>query len=476
MSRRRFSRSAPTRWTPTPSLLAIPLLIAAAVILGGASGAGALPNMVLQLLSITLAWLTVLSRNRPELGRSEWMLVSIGAAFLVVGLVQLIPLPPSVWTALGGRDAIANQYHLLGVAPPALPVSLAAARTVAGLLVLSVAAGVFSLLYRADDAGLRAFAWAVAGMAAVSVGVGLAQLVGGEHSPLYFYSVTNRGQPVGFFANSNHLATLELMALPMIAALAARGAGSSAGAGSTDGGKDAGNVILLGALGVLVLMGAVTNGSLAALALLLPTAIGCFVLFRGGRSRKVALIAFGSVLVLVAAFVLLSLNSQFISGYASTSLGAGPTSRLAFVKGTLAAIAVYFPAGAGLGAFPLVYPPFEDANAVGAVFVNHAHNDYLEFVLDMGLPGVLLILAFLLWWVTRAVSIWRSREGGALARAATISTAIVLVHSVVDYPLRTSAVLAVFIGCCTIMARSSRPQPMPEAAANEDMAARHLSA
>ena len=42
------------------------------------------------------------------------------------------------------------------------------------------------------------------------------------------------------------------------------------------------------------------------------------------------------------------------------------------------------------------------------VYVNHVHNDYLETVLETGLPGLLILVLFILWWVRRSVRIWRS--------------------------------------------------------------------
>ena len=84
--------------------------------------------------------------------------------------------------------------------------------------------------------------------------------------------------------------------------------------------------------------------------------------------------------------------------------------------------------------------------------VNHAHNDYLEVLLELGVPGGLLILTFLAWWGRRAVQIWRSGSTTPFAWAAMVATATLLAHSIVDYPLRTAGLGSVFIACCVIMA------------------------
>jgi hypothetical protein len=89
--------------------------------------------------------------------------------------------------------------------------------------------------------------------------------------------------------------------------------------------------------------------------------------------------------------------------------------------------------------------------------------------------AALIVLLFLLWWLKRLLSIWRAEKTDHFARAASIASAAILAHSVVDYPLRTAAVGALFAVCCALMAeprprarRSEEPEP-----ANK---ARHLSA
>jgi O-antigen ligase len=176
----------------------------------------------------------------------------------------------------------------------------------------------------------------------------------------------------------------------------------------------------------------------------------------------------------VAVFVIAAFNSPILAGYAQTSLDAGPTSRLGFYQHTIAAIMTYFPFGTGLGSFAWVFPGFENPQLVDSIFVNHAHNDYLEFVLELGLAGLVLLVSFLAWWAWRVLTIWRDPDSGLLPRAATISSAIILAHSLVDYPARTGAILAVMVACCGIMARPTRTPPPP---IEEDVApARHLAA
>lgn len=451
--------------------LVLPAFLVAAIVLGGATAAGVIPNLLLQLGGAGLLFLAALWPMQRASTLAERILVWLGVVFVTVVLVQLIPLPAGLWATLPGHAPLARGFTLVGAAVPSLPLSLDPAATIASLLSVTVAAGMFVLVRRADDRSLAAFALALAAMAALSVVIGLVQLVNGNASPLYLYSNTNRGQPVGFFANSNHLATLVLTALPFLAALVAT---VRARDGRVEGW--AADTVVLGALGVLLLLGVIVDGSIAGLGLLLPTLLASYFLVRRGRDSRILAIGALVALVLVGVFVALSFNSPILSGYAKTSLDAGPTSRLGFYQHTIAAIGSFFPFGSGLGSFISVFPAFEDPHAVDAIFVNHAHNDYLEFILELGLPGAILIVSFLGWWLWRAVAIWRDADSGLLPRAATISSAVILAHSLVDYPARTAAILAVMVACCAIMARPGRIPPPPPSADEDAAPARHLAA
>jgi O-antigen ligase len=103
--------------------------------------------------------------------------------------------------------------------------------------------------------------------------------------------------------------------------------------------------------------------------------------------------------------------------------------------------------------------------------VIHAHNDYAEVALELGVPGILLMLVFLGWWAAAARAAWRSGGGSPYARAASIASAAILVHSLVDFPLRTAGIGATFAMCLALMIdRRSQQRQEP----NDLRPARHL--
>jgi O-antigen ligase len=116
--------------------------------------------------------------------------------------------------------------------------------------------------------------------------------------------------------------------------------------------------------------------------------------------------------------------------------------------------------GWGLGAFPIVYPQFRTFYT--NFFVNEAHNDYLQLLVEMGLLGFATMLWFLVTLYTRAlkkISNWTGEMSGAVALACVLGLTGILVHSAVDFNLQIPANAALFYVLCTIAASEPFAQP-----------------
>jgi O-antigen ligase len=132
--------------------------------------------------------------------------------------------------------------------------------------------------------------------------------------------------------------------------------------------------------------------------------------------------------------------------------------RIAFFQRTVEAAIAFMPLGSGLGTFAFVYALFEQPeDALGNIYANHAHNEIVQVWLETGLMGIALMGAFGFWFVTRSVRIWRGTPVGmrdidsSLARAGTLITALVIAHSLVDDPLHTGGMMAIFAFACGLM-------------------------
>ncbi|HEY6337937.1 MAG TPA: O-antigen ligase family protein [Candidatus Sulfotelmatobacter sp.] len=109
--------------------------------------------------------------------------------------------------------------------------------------------------------------------------------------------------------------------------------------------------------------------------------------------------------------------------------------------------------GWGLGCFPVAYPQFRTFYT--NFFVNEAHDDYLQVLVEMGLLGfgtVIWYLVVLFRRASRKIRIWPSEVGGAVTLACLLGVAGILVHSAVDFNLEIPANAALFYVFCTVAA------------------------
>jgi O-antigen ligase len=109
--------------------------------------------------------------------------------------------------------------------------------------------------------------------------------------------------------------------------------------------------------------------------------------------------------------------------------------------------------GWGLGAFPTAYPQFRTFYT--DLFVNEAHDDYVQLLVEMGALGVVLMLWFLVTVYRNAfrkLSDWPNDINGAVALASLLGVTGILVHSFFDFNLQIPANAAWFYVLCTIAA------------------------
>jgi O-antigen ligase len=444
-----------------------PLFLFACLILGGASAAGYAANLLLQIAAL------------PLIGWALWSLVQTGVPgairaplallglLVLLALLQLVPMPPSLWTMLPGRGTVVSDYHLLGVPLPWLPLSLAPDHSLAGLLWLLPAFAILLCMIVLGAYRGRNIAIAIIAVTLLGIGLGALQIARREWS--YFYEITNHGMAVGFFANGNHNATLLLIAIPFLAALQKallrrrRRLTRNVSA------------IRLLVMGIytVILVGLLINKSLAGLGLSVPVTLVTWMVFgeqrRWLRRSALALTVAGTIAALVAIAVGPFNNNLFGHQTANADI-----SRQTSFTRTWEASRHYLPFGTGIGSFQPVYRMQEPLATITPTYMNHAHNDWLELLLETGVAGIGLAVLFLVWWVVRVRAIWTSDDPDPFAQAAVIASAAIMLHSIVDYPLRTAAVSAIFAACVGLMS-GVRPYVRPRRTLPDHSSARHIS-
>lgn len=142
----------------------------------------------------------------------------------------------------------------------------------------------------------------------------------------------------------------------------------------------------------------------------------------------------------------------------SDTTGAG---RLDVWKDTLHLIAAYPLFGCGLGGYQAAFEKFKTTGF--EQLQDYAHNDYLQFLAELGVVGFLFAGAFLLLVVIRAArtSLYAEEPTSHwLGIACTSSLAAILIHSVADFNLYVPAnasLLAWVCGIATALPRSFSP-------------------
>jgi len=439
------------RISPLFHLCALGLV--SAILLGGGTRAGFLSDVILQFLSVPILLVALWRMGKGSLTREQLWAVAFCAAILAIPMAQLAPLPPTIWTALPGCEASVSTFELINRSLPWAPLSLSPAATWLSALSLVPTFAIFLGVLQLDYSERRLLSLVAIVMGFLSVLLGLMQVAQGSSSSIRFFEFTNAEDAVGFFANRNHFAAL----LYTLTLLAAAWAGNNGIAFGLERHRKkfstAPIVSQLASFSVLaVLIGAqVMTRSRAGMILTLAALFGAFLLVQlGPRSpnglRPVWLMIGAAALALV-----LSFQFALYRALDRFALESAPDARLAFARNTTEAAKTFMPFGAGVGAFVPVYAMFEKPrDLLIAGYANHAHNDFLEIWLETGAAGVALIALFVIWLLWRFTQVWRNSYRGGLeidrflVRAATLAIALLLIHSLVDYPLRTGAMMAIF--------------------------------
>lgn len=428
----------PLRWGLT--WWAYLLFLAVTLVGGGSARADAASLLYMRPVTVVcLLWFLIVV-GRAGLREVRMPLILLGLMATVI-LLQLVPLPPDLWLSLPGRAMYAESAAVANIPQPWRPLSLTPNLALNSLLsLLTPITAVVGFAALGPDQR-RMLLPALIGCAALSAVLGVFQLAGSDS--LYLYRVTNEARPVGFLANRNHQAVLLAAALPLLRAwtllpprhidptrrlfIAAAAAlpmvlviavsGSRAG-------------ILLGAIALL------------AAALMGPAGISGQP--RGARPLALRLAVVAIPVALVAAAALLGRGTGIERMVGSP--GEESEARFAYLPLMLRIARDFLPWGSGFGSFDPVFRSYEPDDFLGPRYFNHAHNDLLELGMTGGIPALLALLAFLVWFGWRSVVAARlsaDRPPVRIARAGAIVLLFFLGASLVDYPLRAPLIMAV---------------------------------
>ena len=442
------------------------VLLVACFVLGGSARGNVASLMILRPISALLLGFGLWRLQMAQV-KEHWFLVALALAILAVPAFQLIPLPPEVWSRLPGRGLVEEIDRVAGLGHVWRPLSLTPDATLNALYaaIVPFTALVLGIQLGAEERSrLLPLVLVLCGISAL---LGLLQTLGDPNGPLYFYTVTNNGSAVGLFANRNHQALVLAMMLPMLALLV-RGHGTRTGARQL--------VALATGLALLPLI--LITGSRAGLAVA-GVAIPA-IPFILGRDQQTATEAppartrwslaapyAGQVGMVLAGTCLIALTIWLGRDVAWDRLLAAETAgdaRVKILPTLLSMIQGYAPAGSGMGSFMQVYQVHEPDALLTTTYMNHAHNDWLEVLLDGGAVSVLLLGIAIIGFLLRTKRAFAARAAASpavqYARLGLVMVLLAALASASDYPLRVPSLASLFV-LAALWASCTLPKSQP---------------
>jgi len=378
-------------------------------------------------------------------GRARAGLLLLAASPLWVALLQLLPLPIDVWAALPGRALYQDLLAVVQMPQPAWrAASLTPAATWASVLAGIPVVACFVLALSCSAGQLRLLTRIWIGLALVQALLGLAQL--GNFELLFFDANTNR--VIGTFANPNHFANFLAMTLPLVV-LEIRQVINDASAHH----HRVGHAGLLWGVLLFVLLAAVlASSSRGGIGTALLVTLAATLLLPGRHGAQAdlrwRLWALAALLLVAVASVGLGWLERFQGDLLSDDASFRGLMRAATWAGALE----FWPLGSGLGSYGMVFPRFQPAMVTG--FVEYAHSDYVQLLMECGALFVVLaaLLLWLLarqasWLVPRAVRAHGHNPHEQLMMACGLGLLALLLHSWLDFNLHipANAMLGAFL-------------------------------
>ncbi len=432
-------------------------LVAALLILGPVFRAGMFPLALglLELLGLALLLVAIWNPRFSMVGEpSQSIFIT---ALVVVPILYLVPIPGYIAEVFPGTSLFRDVQSLVSAGEPwgFRQLSVVPFETEKALLALIPPIAVFVGVKTLDLEAVWRLIHLVIGMAAIQALIGLMQFGSGADS-LLFWGVSHPQShaAVGTYMNRNHLAGLMELVLPVTIALFIANLGRRSPSraikqkwrrhlsffGSLQGHKTAWYAVIA----LLLLLGAVFTRSRAGNTLVL---LGMVLVTLGFSRRLGGSNVFGATGTIVA----MGLGFSIVIGLAPvldrfTTQDFVADARWDIFSRTLTAIMQSFPLGFGPGSFQEVFASYQPV-ALGQWVINRAHNDYLEWIFEVGILAVILFIYWLGLFSLRWYHVWKTAEWSReqFARAgAGIGLLLLMLHELVDYNLRTPANMIFF--------------------------------
>lgn len=425
------------------------------------------------------------------------------AVFLFFCIIQLLPISTELFSNLfSARASLWQQAFVITGHPVQAPLSISlypwgtwieATKFLAYALAAYLVARLIQddLRQKRPLRTVRTLAWVITLTGFIAASVAIVQVGTGANAIYGFWTPLHSVTFMGPYVNKNHLAGLLEMCLPMALTLLAMQ--FIIPTGKTHAIRHQSLIqrriviiICLTIVFIVSICGLLLTLSRAGIVIsvltLFTQALAITLVFGKQRQGGLALlIAMVGLLALASATILIDINALSRRFQSLSGLELGNTLRWELLKDSANIFLTYPWLGTGLGSFPMVYTMFKTATAQAVI--EHAHQDYLEMLAEMGWIGATAFFAFFFHALGRGINqVWRVRRAprglatetlqqGLYALGAATGTLAILLHSAVDFNLRIPAnalyffvIAGILMGLPSIREQAdiSKPQPVSE--------------
>lgn len=354
------------------------------------------------------------------------------AGIVLLPLLQLVPLPPALWHAAPGQEVRIQTLGLVGLADTWQVLSLSPFDTATAALMAAGFVVSMAAVMRLDDAGFVRLLNIAVGVVAVGMLLGVLQVLSDGQFPR-FHAVNTGATLLGFYANKNHMGLIIACMIVLFGLVVGRRYLVARARGP-----------VIGIISLFAFICIIPTNSRAGLAF---GAIALLVVFADltkrvpSRYRIAALVGTGLLAVLLMSSTNVQLAMQRFNDVDDDL-------RWRILEWSKPLAERYYLLGAGGGTFVPIFNANEHLSWVKPTYVNAAHNDYMQLVIEFGIPG-LVVLALLALSVLQCIrpmlSLPRHSPHRWEMRFGMIVIAMFAIHSLIDYPLRRPAGWAFFV-------------------------------
>lgn len=418
--------------------------------------------LVIQLAVLVMTASYFLMKRKPQINPRfhsslRWIKYIFGGYFLFL-FIQIIPLPQFLVRMISpGAYGFRLLYSFDAANSKFLTLSLAPSQTFReGMEILAYVLLGFLIISTVNSRRqIRRLFFLLIGLGFFEAFYGLFEMQRSNPSILFYPKLYNLGSVTGTFVNQNHFAGYVEMIIPLAIGLLIARIDLFTLAGE----KLRMKIVRLAEKGMVVNLVLTTLVLIMALSIVLSRSrsgtfllVFSFILFTGitfiyfGRSSfkwwKVR--RFLQVTFLLITIICLYVGiGKTIDRFDIDELLSGGRPHY---WGSVVMIIKDFPLfGTGLGTFSSVYPAYAKTRTYA--LLGHAHNDYFEYMSELGVAGMLLLLGGIGFLLFKSILSWykrRNAEIKGMVLGGLISIFVMGIHSFTDFNMHIPANMLLF--------------------------------